>query len=132
MNIFNLTRNLILLAFIITGCGSTNLSPIPTKTPIKLGTENPSIRGKITNIFITDGKITGIFIEGTIETDTLYDKAIVGINAETHFYVSMSGDLTDSDASHLEVGQTVEAFFIGPIATSYPVQARAVEIVIIK
>jgi hypothetical protein len=132
MNKINIVGIIVLLALITVGCHPTSPTPAPTKTPIKLATQNPHIRGQIINIYISVGKVTGILIEGKKEADTVYAKAIVGINNETHIYINTGGNFTDTDASHLEKGQTVEALFTGPIQTSDPVQASALEIVILK
>jgi hypothetical protein len=97
-----------------------------------LETKNPHIRGQIINVYTSGGKITGILVEGGKETDTVYEKAIVGINSETHIYFNTDGNFMDADASLLEEGQTVEVLFTGPIQTSDPVQASAIEIIILK
>jgi hypothetical protein len=114
------------------GCQPTTPTPILTRTPIKLATQKPHIRGQIINIYMSDGKITGVLIEGNREADTVYDKAIVGINRETQIYINLDGNITDTDPSTLKKGQIVEALFSGPIQTSDPVQASAIEIVILK
>lgn len=132
MKTSSLAGILILLTFILMSCEPSSPSPAPIETPMFLETKNPSIRGIIKSISTPEGKITGIYIEGIKEADTTYDRASVGFNDETHFYFYAGGDFMETDATQLEVGQTVEAWFTGSVATSYPVQAWAIEIVILK
>ncbi|MCI0662531.1 MAG: YobA family protein [Acidobacteria bacterium] len=47
-------------------------------------------------------------------------------------FIEQSGERKASEFAALEVGQRVEARFTGPVRESYPVQADAAEITIIK
>lgn len=96
------------------------------------GSGDPDIRGLITSISDGSGDVIGnIRIEGTIESDTEYDKAVVRIESDTRI-LRQVGDATQELAySDLKVGQTVEAWFTGPVAESYPVQAKASQIVVL-
>ena len=132
MKNISLVGTIVLVMLMFIGCLPTTPTPTPTRTPIQLETKNPHIRGQIINVYTSGGKITGILIEGVKETDTVYDKAIVGINSETHIYINSDGNFTNADSSLLEKGQTVEVLFTGPIQTSDPIQASAIEIVILK
>ncbi len=132
MKNISLVGTIVLVMLIFIGCQPTTPTPTPTRTPIQLETKNPHIRGQIINVYTSGGKITGILVEGGKETDTVYDKAIVGINSETHIYFKTDGNFMDADSSLLEEGQTVEVLFTGPIQTSDPVQASAIEIIILK
>ena len=100
---------------ILTGC-STKL-PSDSSGDFKI-----AIRGIIKDITIgKDG--ANIFVEGKIEADTVYDKAMVHINVDTMIQkdnLSRLFEVTD-----LKVGDTVEVFFKGPVAESYPVQGTA-------
>lgn len=94
--------------------------------------ENPDIRGSITTLTPGSGDvIASLLIEGDIEPDTSYDKASVRIDDDTRIYRSEAGQLAEVTAGDLAEGQEVEAWFVGPVAESYPVQARAGKIVII-
>ncbi len=132
MKNISLVAIIVLVMLIFIGCQPTTPTSTPTRIPIQLETKNPHIRGQIINVYTSGGKITGILIEGDKEPDTVYDKAIVGINSETHIYINTDGNFMDADSSLLEEGQTVEVLFTGPIQTSDPVQASAIEIIILK
>lgn len=81
-----------------------------------------AIRGIIKDINIgKDG--ANILVEGKIEADTVYDKAMVHLNIDTMIQkdnLSRLFEYTD-----LRLGDTVEVFFKGPVAESYPVQGTA-------
>jgi hypothetical protein len=81
-----------------------------------------AIRGIIKDINIgKDG--ANILVEGKIEADTVYDKAMVHINVDT---MIQKDDLSKLfKVTDLKVGDTVEVFFKGPVAESYPVQGTA-------
>lgn len=131
MKKINLIGTIALLVLMALGCQPTSPSPVPTRSPIQLETQNLHIRGQIVNIYTSNGKVTGILIQGDKEADTVYAKAIVGIDSNTHIYISSEGNFTDADSSILQKGQVVEVLFSGAIQTSDPVQARALEIVIL-
>lgn len=73
----------------------------------------------------------GIIVEGKIDADTQYDKALVGINQSTQIEIRSANGISEGKLTDLEIGDSVEITFIGPIATSYPVQATAGRIVIL-
>ena len=92
--------------------------------PASLPEEPPSIRGQITSITPSEkGSEGSVLIEGAKESDTEYDKASVRITADTRIF-DADGDpgLSFGD---LETGMRVAAWFSGPVAESYPVQAQA-------
>jgi hypothetical protein len=90
--------------------------------------EDPSIRGTITDFTAgTEEGTATILVEGEIEADTSYDKASVRIDGETEIVGADGEELSVDD---LEEGQTVEAWFEGPVAESYPVQAYAAKVVV--
>ena len=91
---------------------------------------NPDIRGAISSRSDGDGPTFSILIEGTIDADTTYDKASVRIDEDTAIYRHEGDDLVEAAASDLTSGTTVEAWFEGPVAESYPVQAYARQVVI--
>lgn len=95
-------------------------------------TGDPDIRGVITSISAGSGDVTGsVRIEGAIAQDTEYDKAVVRVEDDTKIYRRSGEQLTEATFAGLAVGQTVEAWFTGPVAESYPVQAKASQIVIV-
>ena len=95
---------------------------------------DPDIRGAITSISDGSGDVVGsVRIEGTIDDDTEYDKAVVRVESDTRILRGAGDVVTPSEVTFadLQVGQTVEAWFTGPIAESYPVQVKASQIVIL-
>ena len=100
---------------ILSGCIIDNVDVNPTYT-------EPGIRGHITKIYSGNGNVS-ILVEGNIEEDTQYDKALVRITDDTMIQkddMSRLFEVTD-----LKVGDRVEVYFTGPVAESYPVQAVA-------
>ena len=92
---------------------------------------DPDIRGVITSITAGSGDVVGsVRIEGAIDQDTSYDKAVVRVESDTQIFRHASNAMMEVTFGDLTVGQTVEAWFFGPVAESYPVQAKASWIVI--
>ncbi len=85
----------------------------------KLPTASPDIRGTITTLNVFEDT-TSILIEGIVEEDTGYDKASVSLPADGAVFAE---DGSMASARDLAEGQRVEAWFTGPVAESYPVQA---------
>lgn len=121
-----------LLLFLVNCNGSGKTTPKPTETAPKLATQAPHIRGTVTQVFSSDNQIISIFVEGNLDQDTLYEKAIVGIGRKTLVYYKQDGNFKETTIEALSVNSQIEALFTGPIATSFPVQATAEEIVILK
>ena len=95
-------------------------------------TTNPDIRGEVTNLTEGTGETLGtILIEGEIEADTSYDKASVRIDEDTRIYELLDGEPVSASFDEIRVGFTVEAWFEGPVAESYPVQAYARQVLIL-
>ena len=95
------------------------------------------IRGSITSIYkITEdntGDIKGsILIEGSMETDTAFDKALVTITKVTRIFESKSGKFIKASFGSLKTNQRVQVLFTGPVMTSYPVQGTAKEVIILE
>ncbi|HEY5639655.1 MAG TPA: DUF3221 domain-containing protein [Dehalococcoidia bacterium] len=94
--------------------------------------DDPDIRGAITSISAGSGDVIGsVRIEGAIHQDTEYDKADVRVDSDTEILRRVGNAMMDATFADLAVGQTVEAWFTGPVAESYPVQAKASQIVIV-
>jgi hypothetical protein len=124
LKIVLLAGALLVVAFLfITGC---SLSNIGTKA---------DIRGNITNITknIEDKNIVGsILIEGNLERDTKYDKASVTITRQTHIFEYKNKKFIKADFASFKIGQKVQTLFTGQVLESYPVQAKAIEVVILE
>jgi beta-N-acetylhexosaminidase len=110
-------------------CGPGAVTPAPP-AEIKM-----DIRGTITQIELASGgssELGTIRIEGAVEPDTGYDKAVVTVTADTRIWEQSGQDRREVGFEALQVGQRVEARFAGPVAESYPVQTGASEIVILE
>jgi Protein of unknown function (DUF3221) len=93
------------------------------------------VRGVITNISQIEGekKILGrILIEGAKEKDTEVDKANVTVTSQTKLFKEQDGERKLVAFDDLKKGQHVEARFTGPVMESYPVQATADEVTILR
>lgn len=128
MKSMRLAASLMLLVSLFLGCA------LPGATP----GGGADIRGTITSIYEADaenrekGIIGSILIEGVIEEDTEFDRASATITDETRILEQRGEDRRVVGFEALRVGQRVEARFTGPVMESYPVQATAMEIVILK
>lgn len=111
---------IVLGAMIFSGCGGP-----------KLQSEDPSIRGVITKIYAVEGKIVGVMVEGSVESDTTYDKAMISFTKSSKFYEKIESEYKESSPDFLEEGQTVEVLFTGEVRTSYPAQVTAEEVLIL-
>ncbi len=93
---------------------------------------DPDIRGAITSISAGSGDVIGsVRIVGAIAQDTAYDRAAVRVESDTRILRQAGNATMEVTFADLKVGQTVEAWFTGPVAESYPVQAKASQIVIL-
>ncbi len=92
------------------------------KTSNNTNEKKIGIRGLITKVLTNDNKkVTGILVEGKVESDTVHDKATVSIVKSTKI-----------SANELKVGMKVEVVFDGPVMESYPVQGKAKTIKVIE
>lgn len=96
------------------------------------------IRGVITSAQKFDaqsasqGKIGSLLIEGVNEADTRYDKASVRITDQTRILSQSGNVMSPTTFEELRVGQRVQATFTGSVLQTYPVQATADEVVLLK
>jgi len=109
----------------------------PADTPPAHVAGGPSIRGVISTLSAADGSwsagvLGSVLIEGKLQSDTSFDKASVTVTDKTKIYREDAQGRHLVDFSYLRVGQIVAATFTGAVAESYPVQATASEIVILK
>ena len=93
---------------------------------------DPSIRGAITSLTPTaDGAVLMVEAGATVTYE--YDKASVTVTDDTHLYAQDSdGRLTRIVVADLAAGQTVDVWFSGAVAESYPVQAHAGTLVVLR
>ncbi len=83
----------------------------------------PSIRGRITRL----PSAGSLLIEADPSQSSGSDKASVQLTPEARV---MHRDGRAAAASELAIGQTVSAWYVGPVRESYPVQADAGVVVI--
>lgn len=129
----DLLRWLVLLVLggvIVSGCGAQTPTVEPTKIPPtatltkvpitpKLDQVDPSIRGVITDIYMEDGKITGIYVMGMeLEENPTYDSAAIRFSDSSAFYEKRDSQYIISSTEKLEVAQTVEVLFANPTERS--------------
>ena len=115
--------------------GSDSMPPVDTPPAHVDGA--PDIIGSVRTMSVADGTwnagILGqMLVVGKIQDGTTVDKAFVTVTDATRIYVQTAQGRQQVDLSYLGVGQTVAVAFTGPVAESYPVQATAGVIVILK
>ena len=96
--------------------------------------EKLSIRGSVKSVSDLSGAQGKLLaVEGMVEPDTEHDKASVKADRRTAVYrIGQDGKKSKASLDDLKAGIQVEIRFDGPVALSYPVQAKAGEIVIIN
>ncbi len=110
---------------------------IPTREAPATATDSPpDIRGTITNVQPSADQSQGIagsmLVEGPIEGGTKFDKASITITGDTRLFEQVGDERRPVTVDAFRAGQRVEAWFTGPVMESYPVQAGALEIVIVQ
>jgi hypothetical protein len=106
---------------------SSSIQATPTT-----GQRNPDIRGVITQVDYQNNQVVKILVQGQIEPDTTYDTAYIDVAATTQVFVQKGNSIVPGSVKDLVEKNRVEAFFVGPIRTSNPVQATAEKIVVIE
>ena len=71
-------------------------------------------------------------IEAPVGASTTFEKAWVSLTREPRLLETSGEDFVTVSPTALLVGEFVTAIFEGPVMESYPVQAKAREIVIVK
>ncbi|MCK8114806.1 DUF3221 domain-containing protein [Anaerosoma tenue] len=110
------------------------LAGCATSAPEPPSTE-PDIRGVVTSV--SDAGDGASFRVVWMNDDAVgaqedYDAAQVTANAATEILTrAADGSVTDAAVDDIAVGTVVEAWFEGPVAESYPVQATAGAVVIL-
>ncbi|PKQ19619.1 MAG: hypothetical protein CVT66_09235 [Actinobacteria bacterium HGW-Actinobacteria-6] len=100
-------------------------SPAPPK-------EAASISGVITTVTPGYGTLGSILVEGPAGSTSAYDKASVSITASTTLLRKTTDGYEGTSFADLDVGMSVDVWFTGPVAESYPVQATASALVVTK
>jgi hypothetical protein len=107
---------LVLLALALAGCG-------PASAP----TRPADITGVVTRVSAGTGGVQLLVEENPSDTAGSA-KASVRTDASTHWFITGGGTF---DPSQLKQGMRVSVWFDGPVATSYPVQAKGSDIVVL-
>lgn len=110
------------------------VSPLACSPGEPAPTTPPAIRGSITSRTAAPGGdlVGSILVEGQVEAGTTFDKATIAVTAKTRIFEQTAQERRPATFDALQMGRTVEAWFDGPVAESYPVQATASDIVILK
>jgi len=102
--------------------------------PAGVPDEPPSIAGTITQVSAQQGgssdRLGAVLIEEVPAEPSGSDKSSVTVTRATRVYVREGGTLRAATFAELRTGQRAEAWFTGPVAESYPTQARAAVIVV--
>ena len=110
------------LALAAAGCTSSTQPP---------GTD-PSIRGTITTLTVTGDRASAL-VEAVGQPVYSYDKASVSITSDTKLLRETGeGAYEQLTSADLAVGQEVDVWFEGAVAESYPLQATAGTLVVLK
>lgn len=88
------------------------------------------IRGEVKSLVKDGDKVSSIYVEGILSEDTIYDKAYIKLANDTSIATCVKG--ATSPVQGLHEGSIVEVIFTGPVAESYPIQATADKLRIIK
>jgi len=137
-----MTRTLILtLALTLAACAPAAPPPAPQPQPPQTAPaadqdeQRVDIRGAVTRM--TQGSedpetLGRLLVEGELEPDTHFDKALVRVTKTTRLFREGDRGREPARFADLAVGQQVAATFDGPVAKSYPPQATAREVVILR
>ncbi len=122
------------------GVTTERQSPEPPASPLQTTPtgKEADIRGNITILKQADlqgrerGILGTVLIEGVMEKDTEFDRALVTITNKTRILEQEGQVYRSMTFNDIKAGQKVQAKFTGTVLESYPVQATAIEIVILK
>jgi hypothetical protein len=102
---------------------------------LTLADEKPpkaDVRGKVDRITLKDKKIVGFFVDGKSEKDTQYDKASVTLRPKAKIYKWVKGKKEEAKLEDIKKGAIVQCVFEGAVRESFPVQADAIEVLILE
>lgn len=91
------------------------------------------VRGEVTRVAAlrAKGLIGSLLVEGKKEKDTQHDKASVTLPQEVKIFKWTKGKKVEAKFDDIKKGDQVQCVFTGPVAESYPVQAKASEVLIL-
>jgi Protein of unknown function (DUF3221) len=116
----------VLGAAVVGGCGGATAAPPASPSP----SAPPSRVADITGVVATlapgdDADTVSLLVVADPDVASAYDRASVRVAATTAVWASAGEDRTASTVADLAAGQRVAVWFSGPVAESYPVQAKA-------
>jgi hypothetical protein len=95
-------------------------------------TSNPDFTGFITGVSAIDNKDVVGSIAAESHADKLVEKYVVTITKDTTLFRLVNGDYREISFGDFEEQQWLEIWFDGPVAESWPMQAKALQIVITR
>lgn len=118
---------LVSVVVVLTGADKAEPEPRPVKPP------KADVRGTVKSVSAlrARGLIGRMLIEGKKEADTGHDKASVTILAGATIEKWVGGKKVKAKFDDIKPGCVVQCVFTGPVAESYPVQARTKEVLIL-
>ena len=111
------------MLFVVVALGGSSCS----QQAVELPSSPPSISGTITSVDPAGERIGSIRVEAVPEDQAGSDKAQVRIDQGTQLIDATGRPIAFHE---LQVGRKVRAWFTGPVAESYPVQAKASTVIL--
>jgi hypothetical protein len=110
----------VIALLLVTGCASPS-EPVTT---------GPDFNGFITGVNTIDNEdiVGSIAVES--HADKLIEKYVVTIKKDTSIFRLVDGNYQEITFGDLEEKQWLEIWFDGPVAESWPMQAKALQVVI--
>lgn len=105
-------------------CSSAPGDPDGGSLAAMVPAEAASIIGDIAQVERTGGRVR-ILVEQIPTRSAGYPIAWIAVNGGTDVVQRSGGSLSRGSSAELAVGMRVQAWFTGPVAESYPVQATA-------
>lgn len=125
MRMKRLTRGFAMAACLAaSACSSAPGDPDGGSLTAVVPTDAASIIGDIAQVERTGGRLR-ILVEQIPTRSAGYPIAWIAVNRDTNVVQRAGGSLSRGSSAELVVGMRVQAWFTGPVAESYPVQATA-------
>ena len=111
---------------------TTPATGVAGTTDATVAPSGPHVRGEIVTFEAPmDDADGGMRVDGELEEDTVYDRAVATFNDETDIFRREGDSDVEASVDDLALGQIVEVTLTGPIAESDPVIGTASKIVIL-
>lgn len=115
----------------VVGCSTNTTTDIGKAPGASNEVKKIGIRGIVKDLVVGKDGYT-FLVEGDLEKDTEYDKAMVTVNRDTEILKGGIDKTTVLDYTEIKEGDTVEVIFNGPVNLSYPVMGAAKSIKIVS